>query len=384
MPKPFSRPRTLLQVVKCHDEALFLWPARTAISLHCHTHHSQEMLDFIPHYAAQIPIVTKLFQRVVNHYETRFDKPIDFTSAWWTPPVSPRDVWESETWQMEERLQLRGLVSITDHDDIEAGTKLQVLELKNPVPISMEWTVPYDIGYFHLGVHNLPREKATEYAELLLNYTRNPASCELQDLFALLNQLPEVLIVLNHPLWDIEMIGAERHLVALKNFLHDYGTWLHAFELNGFRSWRENDAVMKMANELGFVVVSGGDRHGCQPNTTLNVTRAETFAEFVNEVRSGHSKILLMPEYNEALIARTLEAAAELLREYPNLPTEQQIWTDRVFARLASGEVKSLSRMWQRGGPVWVRAAVWMMCCLGSHRLRPALRLALSSEGVTL
>lgn len=384
MPKPFSRPRTLLQVVKSYDEALFLWPARTAISLHCHTHHSKEILDFIPHYAAQIPVVARLFQREMKRYEMRVGKPIDFASAWWTPPVSAREVWETETRQIEQRLHLRGLVSITDHDEIEAGARLQVLELKNPAPISLEWTVPYDLGYFHLGVHNLPRERAAEYAELLLSYTRNPMTYGLKDLLVMLNQLPGVLVVLNHPLWDIEMIGTERHNAALKGFVHEYGEWLHAFEVNGFRSWRENDAVMKMADKLGFPVVSGGDRHGCQPNTTLNLTRAETFPEFVEEVRTGHSKVLVMPEYNEALIARTLEAAAEILREYPNYPTEQQIWTDRVFARLESGETKSLSNLWQRGGPVWVRTAVWMMCLLGSRRLRPALRLALSSEGVTL
>lgn len=384
MPKSFSRPRTLLQVVKHPDEALFLWPARTAISLHCHTHHSQEILDFIPHYAARIPLVAQLFQREMNRYEARFGKPIDFAAAWWTPPVSARDVWETETRQIEERLQLRGLISITDHDDIEAGQRLQVLELPSPVPISMEWTVPYDIGYFHLGVHNLPPETAAETADLLLDYTRQPTNYDLGDLLMMLHQLPGVLVVLNHPLWDIEMIGAERHLAALKSFLHEYGQWLHAFEVNGFRSWRENDAVRRMAEELSFPVVSGGDRHGCQPNTTLNVTRAQTFAEFVEEVRDGQSKVLMMPEYSEALVARTLEAAAEILRTYPNFPIEQQIWTDRVFARQETGAAKSLSQIWQRGGPVWVRAAVWMMCCLGSRRLRPAWRFALSNEGAIL
>lgn len=384
MPKSFSRPRTLLQVVKHPDEALFLWPARTGISLHCHTHHSQEILDFIPHYAAQIPLVAQLFQREMKRYEARVGKPIDFASAWWTPPVSARDVWDTETRQIEERLQLRGLISITDHDDIEAGQRLQVLDLPSPVPISMEWTVPYDTRYFHLGMHNLPREEAVAYATRLLQYTREPNSCDLRELLVMLHQLPGVLVVLNHPLWDVEMIGAEQHLAALKSFLHEYGEWLHAFEVNGFRSWRENEAVMRMANEMGFPVVSGGDRHGCQPNTTLNLTRAQTFAEFVEEVRAGHSKVLIMPEYNEALVARTLEAAAEILRTYPSYPTEQQVWTDRVFARQANGEAKSLSILWQRGGPIWVRAAVWMICCLGSRRLRPAWRLALANEGVTL
>lgn len=380
---PTSLARTRLRVLTGPEEIPPLAPARSALSLHCHTHHSKEILDFIPQYAAQIPVVAKLFQREMVRYEARVGKPIDFTRAWWTPPVSAHDVWEAETQQIEERLQLQGFVSITDHDDIEAGARLQVLDLKNAVPISMEWTVPFGIGYFHLGVHNLSRDKAAHYSELLLSYTRNPSICDLQDLLVLLHELPDVLVVLNHPLWDIENIGTERHNAALAEFVQTYGQWLHAFEWNGFRSWKENQAVLKMAEELGFPVVSGGDRHGCQPNTTLNITNSTSFTEFVAEVRAGFSDCVVLPEYNESLIARTLEAAAEILREYQSFPLEQQVWTDRVFARLESGEVKSLSTIWQRGGPVWVRSAVWMMCFLGSRRVRPALRLALSSEGAT-
>ncbi len=378
-----SLARTRLRVLTGPEPIPPLSPARAALSLHCHTHHSKEILDFIPHYAAQIPAVAALFQHEVKRYETRVGKPLDFARAWWTPPVSAHDVWEAETNQIEERLQLQGFVSITDHDDIEAGARLQVLNLKNPVPISMEWTVPFGVAYFHLGVHNLPREWATQYAELLLRFTRDPQSCALSDLFELLNELPDVLVVLNHPLWDIENIGTERHNAALAEFVQTYGQWIHAFEWNGFRSWKENQAVLKMAEEWGFPVVSGGDRHGCQPNTTLNITPATSFPEFVAEVRAGYSDVLVLPEYNDSLIARTLEAAAEILREYPSFPVEQQVWTDRVFARLESGEVKSLSALWQRGGPFWVRSAVWMMCLLGSRRLRPALRLALLREGAT-
>jgi hypothetical protein len=380
---PTTLARTRLRVLTGSEELPSLSPARAALSLHCHTHHSQEILDFIPHYAARIPVVAALFQHEMKRYETRHGKPIDFTRAWWTPPVSAHEVWEAETRQIEERLQLQGFVSITDHDDIEAGTRLQVLDLKNPVPISMEWTVPFGLGYFHLGIHNLPREWATQYAEILLHFTRDPQSCTLSELLELLNEMPDVLVVLNHPLWDIENIGTERHNAALAEFMQRYGAWIHALEWNGFRSWKENQAVLKMGKELGFPVVSGGDRHGCQPNTTLNLTTTESFSAFVAEVRAGYSEVIVMPEYNEALLARTLEAAAEILREYPSFPREQQVWTDRVFARLESGAVKSLSTLWQRGGPVWVRSAVWMMCVLGSRRFRPALRLALLREGAT-
>ncbi len=33
-----------------------------AVSLHCHTQHSREMMSFIPHYAARIPVVSRFYR----------------------------------------------------------------------------------------------------------------------------------------------------------------------------------------------------------------------------------------------------------------------------------------------------------------------------------
>lgn len=116
---------------------------RTAVSLHCHTQHSREILDFIPQYASRIPVVSKLFGCEVDRYYTAHGQHLDFASAYWTPPVSARTVFELELRQIERRLGLQGLVSITDHDEIKACSLLQVLDLSPPIPISLEWTVPF-------------------------------------------------------------------------------------------------------------------------------------------------------------------------------------------------------------------------------------------------
>ncbi len=58
-----------------------------AVSLHCHTHHSRELLNFIPHYAAMIPVVSGLFRSEMDRYLTIHGKTIDFSRAWWTPPA---------------------------------------------------------------------------------------------------------------------------------------------------------------------------------------------------------------------------------------------------------------------------------------------------------
>src|SRR5262249_26366071 len=37
--------------------------ARTGVSLHCHTEHSKEMLDFIPHYAEKLPVIAQFWHK---------------------------------------------------------------------------------------------------------------------------------------------------------------------------------------------------------------------------------------------------------------------------------------------------------------------------------
>ncbi len=359
---------------------------RAAASLHCHTYHSKELLTFIPHYAAMIPVISRLFEKGMDHHLAIHGSPIDFARAYWTPPVSPRQVLEIETLQIEKELGLPALVSITDHDDIEAGLRLHVLgapDSVNRIPISLEWTAPYGRGLFHLGVHNLPYESAGEIVEALAKYTRRDENAmRLDDLLSLLNESSETLIVLNHPLWDLEFIGASEHTENLRTFLAEYGRWIHALEINGFRSWRENKGVMRLAEDLGFPVVTGGDRHGCQANTLLNLTRANSFMEFVAEIREdAQSEILLMPEYRESLAARTIEGIADVLRHYPNHSLGKTKWTDRIFVDINDGQgTCPIARHWPNSGPKWVRASLWCLRMLGSRKVQPALRLALANE----
>ena len=358
---------------------------QTAVSLHCHTDHSKENMGFIPYYAERIPLVAALFRREMEKYACEKGREIDFSSAYWTPPVSPRRVLELEREQIESRLDLKALVSLTDHDDIEAGRLLRTLDFYQDIPISVEWTVPFGEGMFHLGIHNLPADAASKIMSELSVYTEHPDECRLAELFEMLDSLPCALIVLNHPLWDIEHAGRDLHMQLLASFIARYGGWIHALEVNGYRSWEENRATLQMAEELGYPVVSGGDRHGYSPNAVLNLTGANTFAEFVAEVREDKiSEILLMPEYREHLHARTLEVVADVLRHYPGYPEGSQYWADRVFFQIEDYP-RPVSYYWKNGGPAWVRYVVWGLVKLGSPRLRPALRFALArGEGAAL
>ena len=352
--------------------------ARTGVSLHCHTEHSKEMLDFIPHYAQKLPIIAHYYRKEEDKYLRNEGKGIDFSTAYWSPPLPAIGVYEIEKRQIEDA-GLNSIVSLTDHDSIHANIEVNKTE---SAPISLEWTVPFEYGYFHVGVHNLPADRADAFTDVLLDYSFNPDSqnnVRLAELFSMLSEIPSVLVVLNHPLWDIEMVGPERHQLLLKNFIREHGKWVHAFEINGFRSWSENKAVIEMAEALGIPVATGGDRHGCKPNTVINLTQASTFEEFAEEIReSRRSEVVLMPEYEHPIHSRQLQSFSEILKHYPEFSDHRQRWFDRVFFDIGDdkGLVPLSAHGWKRGGPTWLRAAIWTLGVLGSPTVRPVFRVA--------
>ncbi|MCW5959571.1 MAG: hypothetical protein KIS76_05365 [Pyrinomonadaceae bacterium] len=352
--------------------------AKTGVSLHCHTEHSKEMLDFVPHYADKLPVISYFWKKERKKYIEREGRDIDFTTGFWSPPLTAQQVFELERDQIN-RSGLDALVSLTDHDSIDANLKVQ--ENGKAAPISLEWTVPFEFGFFHVGVHNLPKDRAVELTKTLLDFTFDEQKHNnetLREMFTMLNELPEVLVVLNHPLWDIELVGKERHKVLLKNFLKEHGKWIHAFEINGFRSWSENKAVIEMAEALNYPLVTGGDRHGCKPNTVINLTNSKTFAEFAEEIRvDKHSEVVLMPEYRQPLHSRQLQSFSEILSHYPEFPDGRQKWFDRIHFDVGDGHgVRPLSVHWYYGGPTWLRWAVWTLGVFGSPKMRPFFSIA--------
>jgi hypothetical protein len=145
--------------------------ARTGVSLHCHTEHSKEMLDFIPHYAQKLPIIAQFYRKENAKYQEKEGKDLThyFSTAYWSPPMTAMDVYSIEKRQIEDT-GLSSIVSLTDHDSINANIHVNEIEL---APISLEWTVPFEFGFFHVGVHNLPKDRAAALTETLLDITFN-------------------------------------------------------------------------------------------------------------------------------------------------------------------------------------------------------------------
>ena len=355
----------------------FLWQDRhaardfgAAVSLHSHTMHSREALGFLPRWVGQVPILSWELERQTRRYQARTGRPPDFTSAYWTSPLSSVEAFEVEQHAIENDLGVQAIVSLTDHDNLDAGCELQ--SVARQIPISVEWTVPFAETFFHIGVHNLAVETARDVMAALARHTSHPGAA-LQDLLAALDAEPGLLIVLNHPLWDQAGVGMVRHLAILRRLLAASGGRIHALELNGLRPWTENLMVADLAADSARPLVSGGDRHGREPNAVVNLTKATTFAEFAGDVRSGCSHVLFLPQYREPLNLRILQGLFDVLEHRPDLAA-REAWTDRVFYVRGDGTRVPLSSVWNGGGPVAVRWFVGCVALAGNGRTQWTLR----------
>jgi hypothetical protein len=369
-------PSCLTHVQKFGPSLPFEGKFNSAVSLHSHTMYSREYLKRLPSYIRRIPIVHLIVEWEIGRLLLYKNHCVDFRRVYWTPPLSAREALALEQQQIQKQLGLRALVSLTDHDTVEAGLHLRMLGPSSDVPVSVEWSMPYGKTVFHFGVHNLPAVHAADWMAQFANVTANPSEERLCELLRSLNDDPSVLLILNHPYWDAESVGPEAHRKSLADFLTKYSSLIHGLEVNGMRSRRENREVLKLGEETNLPVISGGDRHGCEPNATLNLTQAESFDDFVVEIRQEHrSNLLLMPQFFEALQARLLESAWHAMSDAPG-EFGRQHWMSRVFYEDRDGAPRPISEFMGTKFHVKVDRCRWIMALLASPQVRPALRLA--------
>jgi hypothetical protein len=362
-------------------EPLATTPYSTGVSLHSHTSISEESLHFIQVMGMNFPGVLAIQQHYERRCTERYGLTLDFHRANWRPPLQPRMAYECEAKQIR-RLGLYPLVSITDHDTLEGTLLLRAVPSTRHIPMSVEWSAQYGQTIFHLGIHNLPSSDGAEWMKRFDEYTATPQSAD-QDakLMAMLHELhvmPQVLIIMNHPLWDLHAVGAAIHTAELRRFLHESDDCIHALELNGLRHAKENRAVSRLAKELGYLVISGGDRHGIEPNANINLTNAANFTEFVEEVRvEKKSHVHFMDQYTKRWEQRILQSTLVAVSDYPNFMPGWQKWDDRVYHPDQNGEMVQLSQLWHNGKPpVAVSAAINMVRMLGMKGISAPLSLA--------
>ncbi len=350
---------------------------QAAVSLHSHTNRSKESLHFVPKFAEHRPLLKWALDRKCKTCTL----PVDFAKAYWTPPLSPEQSFRAEREQIENQLGLGALVSLTDHDNIEAPLALRAEPANGEVPFAFEWSVPFEKAIFHLGIHNLPGRRIDSIMADLSAYTANPASRNLGELLEMLDDLPEVLVVFNHPLWDLYGMGRQNFLGVVDRFLENYVRYIHAFELNATRNCTENHAVIELSDRWQRLMISGGDRHGREPSGAVNLTRSQSFGEFAQEIRvQKRSHVLFMPQYADSLLLRTIQTLLDVIREYPEFGAERRRWDDRVFhpSKTGIGDVP-ISTMW-RHSPAFIEKTFSIVRVLERASVRRALARVLPGK----
>ncbi|HEY4008915.1 MAG TPA: hypothetical protein VGM11_02105 [Acidobacteriaceae bacterium] len=351
----------------------------TGVSLHSHTNRSKETLDFVVKFIASDGFWGRLYRRLEPmHAKHAILKP-DYARGYWTPPLTPRLAFDLERRQIESKLQRSALVSITDHDNIEAPQLLRTVASARHIPVSVEWTVPFAGDQsFHLGIHNLPSAYGAEWMRIFEEFTANPSDARLTELLSALHALPNVLIVFNHPMWDLYEIGGARHALRLEEFLEQNGEFIHALELNGLRGWNENRVVRSLAERWNKLLISGGDRHGLEPNGNVNLTNATSFNEFVHEIRNEvRSHVLFMPQYAEPWKHRIMQSTLDAVRNYPDFPVGSRRWDERVYHPDATGIPRPVSALWPAGhAPLALRLSIQAVRLMGCAPFSGSLRLA--------
>lgn len=353
----------------------------TAVSLHSHTNQSKETLDFLANLGAQYRLLRPVLKEAERRSQDRYAIPVNYAAAYWTPPLTPRLAFDLESRQILSKLGLMPLVSITDHDNINAPMLLRTVASARHIPVSVEWSAPFGGDQaFHLGIHNLPSESGAAWMKIFAEYTANPSEKKLTEILTALHAMPNVLIVFNHPMWDLYLVGNSRHQQRVQDFMETNHEFIHALELNGLRHWEENRAVKQLAKKWGKLLISGGDRHGTEPNANVNLSNAATFTEFVHEVRyEGRSHVLFMQQYAEPWKHRILESTLDAIRDYPEFPQGSRYWDERVFHPDNNGVVRPLRELWpNQEAPSYLALAIKAVRLMGSRPVAGGLRIAWS------
>jgi hypothetical protein len=264
---------------------------RSAVAIHTHSNHSVEKmrpLDSVMGLWFMAPlraIVRRAFglHRVAD---------LKYADLWYNPPYSPEEVLRMEAKSVRALGFEDVLLAITDHDEISGA-----VELRKRCPaeahrfaLSEELSVRYEGHLFHMGLTGLPEDRVAETHAAIQSAAQER---RLDDLFDLL-RAARCLVVLNHPL--IPWSRGDAHATAV-SLLKRYGSFIDAVEFNGMRGHKENQRVLELARYFNKPVVGGGDSHLLLASSALCGSDANSYSDFVEEVKSGRAVPIVKSDY---------------------------------------------------------------------------------------
>jgi predicted metal-dependent phosphoesterase TrpH len=262
-----------------------------AVSLHNHSCHSVEKLAALNH------VVRRAFMRPLSGVLQRSFglggvTDLNYADVTFNPPYSPEDVYQMEAAAACE-WGFNGVhLAITDHDEFAGSLSLMRgrPDLNGRIAISEELSLWFEGHLFHLGICHLPENEVEATHAQIQAAARGKRYDELFEILA----ASGCLVILNHPL--IAWAPGTRTIPAM-DLLSRYGWAIHALEVNGMRSRKENNCVLELARQYRKPVVGGGDSHLLVPSSVISLSRAATFKDFIAEVKEGHGVPFVTPNY---------------------------------------------------------------------------------------
>ena len=290
MPRPLCWIIDNYEYRECNDPAREF---RMPVSLHGHSYHSEENIGRL-NYVMQLPVLKTINDYFNNSFRKKAHDDLDYSDLHYCPPISPEEVYELELTRAKDLGWDDLLLAITDHDKIAGCHELMETrpDLIEKTTISEELSIYFEGQVIHLGVHGIPREGSDDTHKSLQEMAHKG---DHDGIFELLHA-KHCLVIFNHPLWQLKWQGDFDS--ALKNFLNRYRWAIHAFEFNGLRRRAENDRVIDLARRYQIPLIGGGDRHTPIASVVMTASReATTYADFVEEVKSGHGVVVCTHDY---------------------------------------------------------------------------------------
>jgi hypothetical protein len=288
---------------------------RMPAAVHGHTYHSEESIARM-NYIMSKPILRSIQEWLEKRFMAKAHAKFDYKDFFYRPPISPVEVWEMELKGVKKLGFDDLLLALTDHDKIDACLEFMRCrpELEEKTTISQEFSIYIDDQIIHMGLHGIKKEEAHELHAQLQSLAQNFQHDEIFDLL----HSKEVMVIFNHPLWEFRGYGDFDSV--LKKFLKRYRWAIHAFEFNGLRSRLENERVIDLARRYQMPLIGGGDRHVPLASVVLAGTReASTYAEFIEEVKSGYASVICTPAYFIPLSWKLFMRILQYVRVYRHI-----------------------------------------------------------------
>ena len=131
-------------------------------------------------------------------------------------------------------------------------------------------------------------------------------------------------------------------------------------------------------------MISGGDRHGREPNANINLTNTGSFEEWVHEIRvKRFSHIMFMPQYADPIAMRFVQTFLDVVREYPDKPLGARNWPERLLHPDKNGVMMPVSVQWE-DPPYVIERLIWLARKFESRLAARLWRAAGRKEAVRL